>query len=567
MSTARVVDAAVGARGLLHDFEVAGVVTWADVHPALHLSYLYGEADQRVQLALALTVRALRAGSMCVDLATVAADGFDDTDVAVDSSSLAWPEPAAWLDAVAASPCARAGEGDADDPRPLRLVDGLLYLERYWTDQETVRRRLLDLLALPAREAPELAEGAVRLDPDQVRAVRLALAAPVSVLAGGPGTGKTTIMRQVLEGARAVDPDVLVAFAAPTGKAAARMAASLGAPEASASTIHRLLGWRPGSRTRFAHDAHAPLPHDLVVVDEVSMVSMTLMARLLAALRPDARLVLVGDPDQLASVEAGAVLADIVAAPAFADAVATLRTNHRSVGAVAELADAIRCGDADRALDVLSSGDPTARLVPAGPGERELTARAVAAGVRVHEASAAGDEAEALAALDAHRLLCAHRAGPFGVAHWSATVRGWLAAAIPGGYDDTEYPVGRGLMMTRNAADLNLYNGDTGVVIAGHGGTTAVFGTGAGPRRFSPWVLDGLVSIDAMTIHKSQGSQFADVSVVLPPQDSPLLTRELLYTAVTRAEASVLLVGEEDAVRAAIARRARRTSGLAARLR
>ena len=561
-------DVAVGVRGLLRDFSVHGLLTWADVHPAMHLTHLCDERDERVQLALALAVRALRDGSMCVDLARASETVVGSDEDARPLPGGAWPEPGAWLDAVAASPCTRVGDDAWPDARPLRLVDGLLYLERYWGDQETVRRRLLDLLVLPRREAASWPAAGIELAPDQARAVQVALTSPVSVIAGGPGTGKTTIVRQVLAGARASDPEVRVAFAAPTGKAAARLTASLGDTGARATTIHRLLGWKPGSRTRFAHDARTPLPHDLVVVDEVSMVSMTLMARLLAALKPEARLVLVGDPNQLASVEAGAVLADVVASSALEGVVTTLRTNHRSAGTVASLAEAIRAGDADAALAVIADGDSTVRLVEPATAEAALRARVSGPGRALRQAAAAGDAAGALAALDEHRLLCAHRTGHFGVTHWTAVVRRWLADDVPGYPTEGEFYVGRPLLMTRNAPDLGLANGDTGVVVADADGLgQAVFETGDGLRAYSPWVLDGLESVDAMTIHKSQGSQFAHVSVVLPPLGSPLLTRELVYTAVTRAEASVLLVGTPDAVRAAITSPARRTSGLADRLR
>ena len=371
---------------------------------------------------------------------------------------------------------------------------------------------------------------------------------------------------------------MLVGLAAPTGKAAARMTESLrregwasGATAPAASTLHRLLGWRPGSRTRFRHDETNPLPHDVVIVDELSMVSMTLMARLLCALKPTARLVLVGDPDQLASVEAGAVLADLTASEALRPAVVRLTHNFRFAGAIAELAQALRDGDADAALEVLrrprgDDGVTPVRLASPQDSREELRRRCVTAGRRLFEAASARDVGAALAALDDHRLLCAHRRGAYGVQHWSRTVTGWLADDVPGFTAEGEFYVGRPVLMTRNAADLGLFNGDTGVVLAGTDRLEAVFATGEGPRRFSPYLVDGLTGVHAMTIHKSQGSQFRRVSVVLPPLGSPLLTRELLYTAVTRASDDVLLVGEEDAVRAAIGHPTARTSGLRTRL-
>ena len=559
-------DVAVSAAGLLRDFNTWGVLTWADVHPAMHVTYLAGESDERVQLAFALAVRAVRSGSMCVDLTRVAAEGIDSDEAVDPVPPEAWPDPEEWLALVAQSPCTTVGDAPATDARPLRMVDGLLYLERFFADQEAVATRLRHLLSLPTAQVPAEAVLSGDLDPDQHDAVAHALVEPVSVIAGGPGTGKTTIIRQILAGARAAQPGLLIGFGAPTGKAAARLTDALDEPGMQATTIHRMLGWKPGSRTRFAHDAENPLPFDLVVLDEVSMVSMTLMARLLTSLKPQAHLVLVGDPHQLSSVDAGAVLADVVGAPAMAGHVTTLRTNHRSAGALAELADAIRSNDPDQALAVLQAGTDGVRLVDPTDAETWLRGRVVAAGRAVHTAAVAGDAAAALVALESHRLLCAHRTGRFGVAHWAAIARSWLAADVSGYATHDEFYVGRPLVMTRNAPDLGLSNGDTGVVVATpEGGGQVVFNVG-GLRRYSPWVLDGLESVDAMTIHKSQGSQFGDVSVMLPPEGSPLLTKELLYTAVTRARESVVVVGTPEAVRTAIDSPARRSSGLIGRL-
>jgi len=578
-------DVAVSASGLLRRFSELGVLSWADVHPAQHLCFLYGEADERVALAAALAVRALRAGSLCVDLldAPRAAEQWERSDdqpgagggAAVPAE--AWPESSGWLAAVGASPAVTPG--DAPDEgggraRPLRLAGGLLYLERYWQDQETVRTRVLARLAAvdaPLGVVPDAASDDLRAA-DQDTAVSTALTSGLTVIAGGPGTGKTHVIARIVRAFTTGPSPALVALAAPTGKAAARMTESLrregldrpGA-EVAASTVHRLLGWKPGSRTRFRHDDANPLPHDVVIVDELSMVSMTLMARLLAALKPGARLVLVGDPDQLASVEAGAVLADLTQASSLRSAVVRLRHNFRFDGAIAELAGAIRDSDADTALAVLRRGG-SVRLMAAPDATDALRARCVRAGTRLFRAATSGDASGALAALDEHRLLCAHRRGAFGVQHWSRTVTGWLVDDVPGYSAEGEFYVGRPLLMTANTSELGLYNGDTGVVLAGDDGPDAVFATGAGPRRFSPYLLDGLTSVHAMTIHKSQGSQFQHVSVILPPVESPLLTRELLYTAVTRASEGVLLVGGEDAVRSAIARPAARTSGLRSRL-
>lgn len=547
-------DVTVSARGVLADFSRAGALTWADVHPAQQLGHLFGERDERVLLALALTVRALRAGSICLPWQHVRE--LEAGEATLEIPDAWWPEASGWLEALRASPLVGVGE-DAPGDRPLRLVDDALYLERHYADQESVRRSLLARLALaPASGTPQ----------GQDAAIELALTSPVTVIAGGPGTGKTWTIRRIIERLRAEQPDALVALAAPTGKAAARMTESLGDGSLTALTLHSLLGWRAGSRNRFHHDATRPLPHDVVVVDEMSMVSMVMMSRLLDALKPDARIVLVGDPDQLTSVDAGSVLADITRAPASAGVVARLTRNFRFAGAIQQVATAVRDGEADAALAALAGPDAGVRLLSPEQAAPHLRARVVASGERVFDAAESGEIAAALAALEEHRLLCAHRSGPHGVSQWTRQVQAWLREAMPTYGAEGEFHTGRPVMVTANRPEFGLHNGDTGVVRVVDGRAEAWFATGATLRSFSPFLLDGLVSVHAMTIHKAQGSQFDQVSVVLPPAGSPLLTRELLYTAISRAKQSVLLVGDEAAVREAIARPARRMSGLAHRL-
>jgi len=340
-----------------------------------------------------------------------------------------------------------------------------------------------------------------------------------------------------------------------------------------AATLHRLLGSRPDSRTRFRHHRGNRLPHDVVVVDETSMVSLTMMARLVEAVRPDSRLVLVGDPDQLASVEAGAVLADLVAGLGEHDpgAVVALRTAHRFGERIGALAAAVRDGDADAALALLHDGgdeielvDPTTVDAPAAV--REV---ALAAAREVHAAAEAGDPAGALAALDRHRLLCAHREGPFGAGSWNRRVERWLGDELGtpvGASWGREWYAGRPLLVTANDYGLGLYNGDTGVVVRQGDGLRAVIASAAAPVSLATSRLADVDTMHAMTVHKSQGSQAEEVTVLLPEEDSRLLSRELFYTAITRAQQRVRVVATEAAVRAAVERRARRASGLRQRL-
>ncbi|MFS0706436.1 AAA family ATPase, partial [Cellulomonas sp. 179-A 9B4 NHS] len=431
---------------LLGAFARVGVLTGADVRVAERLGVLTGEADERVHLAAALAVRAVRTGSVCVTLADApgtvdvadpddvhawtagasvstststsgtgtSGDGTPGTETSgtgtaaaaphpVDAvAALPWPDLPAWTDAVRRSAMVADGPAGPAD-RPVRWVDGRVYLDRHWRDEQLVRHEVDARLAAPLPADDDAVRRAVaalfpRAADDRQRvAAATAAVSRLTVLTGGPGTGKTTTVARLVAVLRDVHgADLRVALAAPTGKAAARLqeavdaeltalaAGSGGAapPPLHASTLHRLLGSRPGGGTRFRHDRTHRLPHDVVVVDEASMVSLPLLARLLEALRPDARLVLVGDPDQLASVEVGAVLGDLVARDPAADALpARLRTvlpalatagdrdavapragvvrltvPHRFGTELGALADAVRGGRADDVVTLLRAG-------------------------------------------------------------------------------------------------------------------------------------------------------------------------------------------------------------------
>ena len=563
------VELAVGASGLLQKLNEAGVLDVADVRVAERICFLGKETDERVALAVALLVRGLRGGSVCIELATVASSvGIEDVP---------WPSPVEWLVAVRASPL-------LSEPPVLHLYDDrLLYLDRYWREEKQVCD---DLLAMQASKPTVDLPGSERLFPagfeEQREAAEIALAQSVTILTGGPGTGKTTTVARLLalvaEQAGAARPRI--ALAAPTGKAAARLqeavqqeVAKLDAAdqarlgELQAMTLHRLLGSRPDSASRFRHNRGNRLPHDVIVVDETSMVSLTMMARLLEAVRPGARLVLVGDADQLASVEAGAVLADLVdGLSARADvSVAELTTSHRFGAAIGDLAEAIRVGDADQALALLRSGDDHIEFIEDDDASDAMRSVLLPHALRLREAALLGADDVALATLDEHRLLCAHREGPYGVRYWNRQVEKWLSEET-GQPPWSEWYPGRPLLVTANDYGLRVYNGDTGVVINSPDGLRVVIAGAGGPLDFATSRLSDIETMHAMTIHKSQGSQAGEVTVLMPLEDSRLLTRELLYTAVTRAKGQVRLVGSDASVHAAIERRAIRATGLRERL-
>jgi exodeoxyribonuclease V alpha subunit len=621
-----------GGSALLGEFNTAAVLIAADVHVATRLAALAGEADESVRLAAALAVRAPRLGHVHVDLAAVRDTAAVDADEPVDLTALPWPGPAAWIERVAASELVAVGEETTGAARPLRLIGTWLYLDRYWGIE---RQIAADLIAINQGHAgpvrPEvLADGLARLFAGQI-ASRQSLAAAsavlqrLSVIAGGPGTGKTTTVARIVallgEQATAAGGRMpLVALAAPTGKAAARLqeavheeAATLDVAPAvrelllglTASTLHRLLGWRPGSHSRFRHDRNQRLPHDVVIVDETSMVSLSLMARLVEAVRPDARLVLVGDPGQLASIEAGAVLGDIVG-PAgdrlrigagargrlaaavgrpvdadepppgvsIGDGIIVLDRAHRFGEGIGGLAAAIRRGDADAVVELLSAPPDDVTWIPVDVAEAEaeaalapVRASALDAARAVVRAARAGRAGEAIAALRTFRVLCAHRRGPQGVATWTYATEGWLEAAVEGFSTHDRWYAGRPLLVTENDYELRLYNGDTGVVVrSGPDRVSAAFERGSGTIEFSPARLGAVETVYAMTIHKSQGSQFDTAAVLLPAPNSRILTRELLYTAVTRARTKVIVVGTEEMIRAGVQRPVARASGLRRRL-
>lgn len=583
---------AANATGLLRVANRAGLITAADVHVAVRTGALVGEQDERVLLALALVTQAVRSGSTGLDLTQVARDDVD----------LDWPPPGDWVAAVRGSPLHGRGV--------LVFDHGLVHLNRYHEVEVAVAaevRRRAAAPDLPVDE-PELERGLGRLfaadAAEQRHAAEVAARRPLSIVTGGPGTGKTTTVARVLAllaqqaAAQGASPP-RVALAAPTAKAAARLqqavdeaAAQLPADDRAAlgevppaSTLHRLLGWQPGSRSRFKHNRGNRLPHDVVVVDEASMISLTMMSRVLEAVRDDARVLVLGDPDQLASVDAGAVLADLVTgltgdAAAADDAasqensasntgggsrsVARLDRVYRFSGAIGELARAVRAGAVETVLEVLERGEESVRFES---DPQALRAELVRHALDLRRVALTGDGAAALDLLARRRLLVAHRSGPFGVSAWNRLIEQWVSQESGTTYWTPMYP-GRPVLVTRNDYANGVFNGDTGVIVRREDGALRAWLDSAGDTRTDlPAARLGEVeTVHAMTVHKAQGSQADEVVVVLPEADSPLLTRELFYTAVTRARTSLTVVGTPETVRAAIETRVHRATGLAARL-
>ena len=519
-----------------------------------------------------------------------------------------------WLAALAASPLVEsAGVSEresADDPRPLVLdAQGRLYLRRLHRAEvalaAAVRRRIarpdLELLGFDAHAAIArvLADRRSQDDDAPARALAVGLARPLSILTGGPGTGKTTLVARLvrllaLHAFETQGRALRVRLLAPTGKAAAAMTSAFANARAlfladerldeplradlptGAETIHRALVQRD-RRGAGGADRGPEFDADVVVVDEVSMVDLEQMARLFDACEAVPRIVLLGDPRQLASVEAGAVLADRCGEAAgeaplagLEHSIVRLTKSHRyaAAGGIGSLAEAVREGDADRALEILA--DPRhADVERCEVGSLDQLVAVLAEAVRSHQATfASADSPQAkLARLTEHRVLCAHRRGPFGVESLARLLDEIAAAARQTSSRGAEWP-GRLLLVTRNAPEQGLWNGDVGLVERLPEGLRALFpAADGGVRALSLARLPAHESAIAMSVHKSQGSEFDAVDLVLGARVSRLMTRELLYTGITRARTRLRLHASEAVVRAAIARRAGRDSGLVDRLR
>ncbi len=572
-------------------------------------------------LTLALAARAPRFGHVCVELDRVRDQILAGDDLDASLAEFAWPPMDEWVEDLTRSVLVSSpdGAGSADGPllRPLVWDGTRIYLQRYWHYELLVAEDLVRRSGSHASSGNASSMGDARveealgelfapsdrdIEPDlQRRAALRALTHGVAIIAGGPGTGKTHAVVRILAAAhlvaRAEGRSPLVALAAPTGKAAARMGEAVrgqlgqlqetGAVDPSLAdtlaateptTIHRLLGPRRG--THFAHDRSDPLPHDMVVVDETSMVSLPLMAKLLDAVRPEATLVLVGDPFQLTSIEAGTVMADLVGpvggdrtarddAP-LAGRVTELRRQRRFAegSAIAVVADAIRAGDPDRAIGCLAGGHDDVHWVAlsSGAGMDEVGRELVDASVDAAAAAAAGDATGALACATRIKVLAATRRGPLGSEDWSARIEVAVAGRVPRSRAVGRWRLGTPIIVTGNDPVNRVFNGDVGVVVSHEDGTRVALATGDGMRLVAPSRLDQVETWWAMTIHKSQGSEFDHAVVSLPRPGSPILTRELLYTAVTRARRKVTVVGGEDSIREAISRPVARASGLRDRL-
>ena len=477
------------------------------------------------------------------------------------------------------------------DYTPLILdQSGRLYLHRCWKYEQQVATGVLSRSIPLVTNETQLDAALGRYFPSdsgapdlQRSAARMALTHRFSVISGGPGTGKTATVARILALLlhMAGDSHPEIVLAAPTGKAAMRLhqsilhaAERLALPDeikaglpSEVSTIHRLLGVQV-RRGGFRHDRNNRLSCDVLVVDEASMVDLQLMAALLSALRDDARVILLGDRNQLASVEAGAVLADICDSAQLANVPVTQLAKSYRFGAdsgIAALSNLINSGENAAAAELLKSGqhpDIQWKLLPSGRAFEVAVRVAATAGYAGYLQAETPEDA--LAKLGSFRILSPLRSGPCGIENLN---RLCLSAIFPEQKNDVQECRLLPLMITGNNYELGLFNGDTGVFMEREGRPAVWFeNLDGGVRHISPLRLPPGETAFALTVHKSQGSEFDRVLLILPERFSDVLSRELLYTAVTRARCHLEIWGTEEVLRQTIDRRTLRTSGLGARL-
>jgi exodeoxyribonuclease V alpha subunit len=524
--------------GLVEDRDLRAAAVYVDLALRTLSGPARDDADKTVTdnvwLAIARTLAAFRDQHTCVDLAE-----HPSWEADLRNCSVLVAEPHSI---------------NAARRQPFILDIGRLYVHRSWEEEcfvaEKIRTRPADKL---------------------------------QVITGGPGTGKTTtIAKQLVDRLSQLDAQpVLVALAAPTGKAAKRMTEAMdaaltkaNAPQhvrdvvlaSPATTIHSLLGANPSRvDNRFTYHSGNKLKHNIVIIDETSMLSLSMMYHLLVALEDDAELILVGDPDQLASVEAGTVLADIVAgSPENRITRLTIQHRFKDSPNIVAAAAAIRDGNVDATFAAISGGGSDVRWID--PIEApDLAAEVLDAVVEhaehVMKLATAGQIRTALAIKGELQVLCAHRNGKMGVAGWNRVIEERLGLAA-----SNQWYIGRPIIVTENDRTAGLFNGDVAVVGTDGSRRVACFSTDPAKPAIPVTRLPNVETVHALTIHKSQGSEYDHVIVVLPERESRILTRELLYTGVTRAKQRLTIIGTREAIESAVAKPIRRATGLVSRL-
>lgn len=579
---------------------------------------LANDDEPGVMLAAALVSHDAGEGHVCLPLSRLSSEHcFAGRQPELAGQLFAIVGGAEWGPTLLAS----AAVSDDDEPTPLKLIGERLYLNRMWSNEQAVAKFFgahNRAMTVDEQQLKDVLSGLFETTADtdwQKVAAAVALTRRISVISGGPGTGKTTTVAKLLAALVQLSGDtpLRIQLSAPTGKAAARLTESLGAalrrlpltdkqkealPD-DACTLHRLLGAQPNSQ-RLRYHAGNPLHLDVLVVDEASMVDLPMMAKVIEALPEHGRVIFLGDRDQLASVEAGAVLGDICHyvssgysaaraqelssitgyslppgegehASALRDALCLLQKSYRfdSQSGIGQLAFAVNASDARRAQETftLDYTDISKRPLRESEDYALMMADAVE-GYRAYleliRQQAAPEQI--LLAFGQYQLLCALREGPFGVSGLNERIEQALiqkrliarpAPALSRWYN------GRPIMISRNDSTLGLFNGDIGIALESEGGLRVWFAMPDGTvKSVQPSRLPGHDTAYAMTVHKSQGAEFDHAALVLPNQFTPVVTRELVYTAITRARSRLSLYADDRVFEKAIKTRTERRSGL-----
>ena len=600
----------------------AGILTDIDIHFARFMANVADSSCQEIFLGAGLVSNVTGKGDVCLDLASFAGKVLLEKDDGMDS--VICPGLSAWKDKlISTRTVGRPGE-----LCPLILdKKNRLYLYRYWeyekklsdSIKERIREETGNINFLLIKDSikrlfPEKIDGNINWQ--KVAAITSAFK-KICVISGGPGTGKTTTVAKIIAlliEQAGEEENLRIFLAAPTGKAAARLSESIGnikkklnckdhvkaAMPGEAFTIHRMLKTIIGSPF-FRHNSENPLPADIVVVDEASMVDLPLMSKLMQAVPVDARLILVGDSDQLASVEPGSVLGDICGSSrvrgftadfinkieeftdeeftdsikqykdikVLHDCIVILKKNYRFAdgSGIGGLSQAVKLGDIDQALSMLKNENERSiifeEILSVDNFKQILTDKVIEF---YSEYLKTDDPGRALELFNRFKILCAVKMGQFGVYAVNTLVEQILRRENLIKAENLWYR-GRPILITSNDYKLGLFNGDIGITmqIPGSGSNDMyVFFPGASGelRHFLPYRLPQHETVYAMTVHKSQGSEFENIYLILPDKDYAVLSRELVYTAVTRASQSVTILGKEEVLRASISRVIERKSGL-----
>lgn len=584
-------------------------------HLDVQFAMMVAGEEPAVMLAAAILSKDAGEGHVCLPLSRLAVD--EKMPPALQACFALLGDAVDWQAILRGSPAVSG----ADTGTPMILVGERLYLNRLWRNELTVARFFSETNApLPCDETQLRQTLDALFSSDEATdwqkvAAAVALTRRISVISGGPGTGKTTTVAKLLAALIQLSGEqkCRIRLAAPTGKAAARLTESLGGAlqklpltgeqlalfPNEASTLHRLLGAQPGSQ-RSRYHAGNPLHLDVLVVDEASMIDLTMMSRLIDALPPHARVIFLGDRDQLASVEAGAVLGDICTyaslgytaeraqelarltgcsltsenhslAGALRDSLCLLQKSYRfgSDSGIGQLAAAVNRGDRRTTTAVFDGTftDIEKKSLQTGEEYQAMLDDALQGyhhfltGVQQQRSPE-----QVIAAFGEYQLLCALREGPFGVRGLNDRLEQLLVQKRKiNRTPHSRWYEGRPVMISRNDSALGLFNGDIGIALDCGQGLRVWFQMPDGSvKSFQPSRLPEHETAWAMTVHKSQGSEFNHAALVLPTQLSPVITRELIYTAITRARQRLSLYTDERVLVQAIATRTERRSGLGA---